>query len=926
MSMYATRSNYGQSDANPKYLKRKVKSGQVSLDMRRKDLVLTYEVEATVVGDTGQAMQTERKQHKMPLKVKLDAHTDVYEYARKLVLSSDLIPNNKVDHVCGLLEELKEEILHERYRADSDTKVKRDLERKRKEERRRQRAEEKRRLEEEKAKEELGNANMDDLDEYVEKLYDEDTDARIRGTRMILHLASEAGNLEDLLENDALMGALSRTLKDDYKQSMELSLVISKILLQFSNFSQFHSCLHGYQIGNNSMQVVKWELKRFEARRQEMKLLAQIADAQSRGEDFDPRKRKKGEPVNLKQEEAKTAKLQRKQDKLLFVCMHVLLNLAEDEKVEKKMAKRGLVHDVVQVLVGRTSNDTELLTLTAMFLKKLSVTRENKDALVEANVVEHLVKFLTCSNVSLKKIVLSTLFNLSFDPSIREQMVNHSMIPKLVDLLAEKQFRAVALRLLYHLSMDDRCKSMFTYTDVIPYVMKMVLDFPSNHIAKELGALAINLSLNDRNCAMMCQGNNFKLLAERAIRRQDPLMMKVVRNISEWTLRLQSSIPDPRPEDGKQRAENEGREGRDDGDDGDDDSSDRRGEDGVDSTTLALRRAEKEKQRERERMQNAYYKYRRLWEPHVMDIVNLMQSADNPTVMVEAMGTLANLSTKDLPRSTSFADLIIEHDLVELLHKHLLPGFSEDDVLLQVVILAGQFCLEEAAARLLANSPLVKLIYDLLHEKRDDSEIVLQTLFTFHRLLRHKDTGHSLLYETQMPRDVCELLHHKNKVVQVMADNLLDLIIDHDEENEISMTVARRLARKHSMAGESKRKDMREEDQDDEDEDDGRPELRGFSELKGSLSRMIRAKRFAIHNKEWLEVVAQEEIDDMEDSEPDFSSPDGRNYGKQSPDSTYGSGDIDVEYFKKQLGHHDDDDDDDESDLTESDDESTEYS
>ena len=44
--------------------------------------------------------------------------------------------------------------------------------------------------------------------------------------------------------------------------------------------------------------------------------------------------------------------------------------------------------------------------------------------------------------------------------------------------------------------------------------------------------------------------------------------------------------------------------------------------------------------------------------------------------MVEIMGTLANLSPQDLPKGTSYADLIIEHDLVEFIHKHLCHGIK----------------------------------------------------------------------------------------------------------------------------------------------------------------------------------------------------------------------------------------------------------
>lgn len=45
-------------------------------------------------------------------------------------------------------------------------------------------------------------------------------------------------------------------------------------------------------------------------------------------------------------------------------------------------------------------------------------------------------------------------------------MVKAGLIPKLVELLKRPPYRARGLRLLYHMSIDDRCKAMFAYTDV----------------------------------------------------------------------------------------------------------------------------------------------------------------------------------------------------------------------------------------------------------------------------------------------------------------------------------------------------------------------------------------------------------------------------------------------------------------------------
>jgi len=806
----------GSSSAaeNPKYLKRKVKSGHVKLDSERRDLVLIYEIEAAVVGDTGKTMRTERKTHRMNMNVKLDAHTDVRSYAEKLVDQSDLIPSHKVDHVEDLLLELKELIMDDRRRSDPVRKMKQDAERRRREERKR----EQRRLDEEqKAKEEAENATMDDIEDYVENLYDEDISSRISATRMILKLASDAGNLEDLAEHDRLLGALSRTLREDCRKSIDLAMNIMKVFCAFAVFSHFHDYLQAHQVGSNTMYMVKWELERHQSRVNEMEQLEQVAEAQAAGETpfFDPRKAKiQHEPVDMDAERAKTKNLERKQDKLLCLCIQVLLCLAEDERVEKKMAKRELTQDLVQLLGSRTSRHGELLILTCIFLQKLSVTKENKNVLRDHGAVELLLSLLACSNEKLLKVVLGAVFNLSFDQDIREQMRNSNALPKLVDLLQEKTYRAMTLRILYHLSVDDKCKNMFTYTELIPYVMKMMIDFPGNHVGKELAALAINLSLNERNCNFMCQGSNFKKVIERAMKRQDPLLMKFCVNISVWTLKTQERLPDDHKES---------------------------------------------------------YKQARMWAPYIEDLAKVMMSTDDQAVMVEVMGIFANLSPMDLPKTVSFPDLILDNDMVEFFHKHLLPGFSEDDVLLQVVMIVGQFCLDEAAARMLSNSPVIKLVYDLLHEKQEDTEILLQTLHVFFRLLRQRDTGHALLYETQMPRDVCDLLEHPNRVVQVMADTVLDLIVDHDEANEVSLEKSRKLAR-DALNGtlEGKRSDSNDSKDNDNPANDS-PE--GYALIQGTLSKMIRSRRFAIHNKEWLQMAAQEELDDLEDPVPDFQYP-----------------------------------------------------
>ena len=61
------------------------------------------------------------------------------------------------------------------------------------------------------------------------QFYEVDSTAKITATSHILELTREPGNLEALIGNEALMGALSRTLGEEYKKSGELVANIMRI-------------------------------------------------------------------------------------------------------------------------------------------------------------------------------------------------------------------------------------------------------------------------------------------------------------------------------------------------------------------------------------------------------------------------------------------------------------------------------------------------------------------------------------------------------------------------------------------------------------------------------------------------------------------------------------------------------------------------
>ena len=70
----------------------------------------------------------------------------------------------------------------------------------------------------------------------------------------------------------------------------------------------------------------------------------------------------------------------KKQDRLLYLCFYLLLNLAEDMNMERMLCRNNLVRHLCRML---ERSNVELLILAVMFLKKLSIYRENKDKMLK---------------------------------------------------------------------------------------------------------------------------------------------------------------------------------------------------------------------------------------------------------------------------------------------------------------------------------------------------------------------------------------------------------------------------------------------------------------------------------------------------------------------------------------------------------------
>lgn len=168
----------------------------------------------------------------------------------------------------------------------------------------------------------------------------------------------------------------------------------------------FHGFLISNQIGDTTIKIIDHEIKRYVVRVKEFKDKSERIKELMGSPDYE------AACEDLRKDEKRLASMIKKQEKVLFVAFHLLLNLAEDLQIERKMKNRQII-GLLMAMMGR--NNPDLLFIVLNFLKKLSIFGENKNEMKDQGIIEKLNRFIPCNNTLLLQIALRTLFNLSFD-------------------------------------------------------------------------------------------------------------------------------------------------------------------------------------------------------------------------------------------------------------------------------------------------------------------------------------------------------------------------------------------------------------------------------------------------------------------------------------------------------------------------------
>ncbi|KAK7094850.1 hypothetical protein V1264_006343 [Littorina saxatilis] len=229
-----------------RYLKRKVKGGSVDVHPTEKALVVNYELEATILGEMGDPMLGERKECQKIIRVKnLHDNSDLTSLAKEIIDKCKLIHPAKLPEVEQLLYYLQNRKEAAPAKAPSGKTQLADK------------------------PEDPGidatevddTANINDVDEYLDMLY-EDLPDKVKGSALLLQLARNPDNLEELFQNETVVSALVRLLREDWKRSTDLATNIIYIFFCFSSFSQFHGVILHFKMGALCMTIVEHELKK----------------------------------------------------------------------------------------------------------------------------------------------------------------------------------------------------------------------------------------------------------------------------------------------------------------------------------------------------------------------------------------------------------------------------------------------------------------------------------------------------------------------------------------------------------------------------------------------------------------------------------------------------------------------------------------
>ncbi|KAJ3343361.1 hypothetical protein HDU93_008726 [Gonapodya sp. JEL0774] len=376
--------------------------------------------------------------------------------------------------------------------------------------------------------------SLDRVPEYIELLY-EDMPDKVAATRCLARLAAHPPNLAVLGANESLLSALSRVLRDDSRRSIDLATHIAVFFFHLSLYPTYHHLVTSNKIGDACVKLIEAERKRSEVWEQE-------------GKEVRRRGGREGEV-----EERRYRAMVAKQDKLLFACFHLLLNLSSaSPTLEHKIVRRSILSHLLHCF--RRSRPGDLQTLIVTYLKRLSCWKENVEEwerIVSEEEWEDgekaggrtvwwsVVDAIEMGDHTLLSQLLRLLSNLSHRTSLRVSLLRPCREWSILTTLAKPilsphpAIHIPALRTLYLFTVEDRHRRNPAMDAVVAVLARLVIEYPSDRVPPELAAAAVNLAHNARLAKLFgTPMGAFRAIMQRAVKTRDPLLLKLSRTLA----------------------------------------------------------------------------------------------------------------------------------------------------------------------------------------------------------------------------------------------------------------------------------------------------------------------------------------------------------------------------------------------------------
>lgn len=197
------------------------------------------------------------------------------------------------------------------------------------------------------------------------------------------------------------------------------------------------------------------------------------------------------------------------------------------------------------------------------------------------------------------------------------------------------------------------------------------------------------------------------------------------------------------------------------------------------------------------------------------------EDEDEDLAVIEVLGILGNLENvpginwlginQKLDFWTKIEEILtVRQDFVDF----------EDDLILECILVISVMSSQKECCLYLVKQRIAKLLTDLLNLRQKDDEIVLQILYVFHLLLRYEDARRALLQDpVHILKYFLDLLNDNNPEIKKVCKQSLTIIMEFEEE----------------------------------------------------YAEVIKEEKFKSHNKQWLEMVSRDEVDQfVDEAESDY--------------------------------------------------------